>query len=110
MLFKSNGGDFMTQSKSSRPSKNLALMAMSFAMLFGTFLLPAYGQECDPSWFNPWAQSSAETAQSSQAKAAKSGHSQDQHSQDRRSLEQAKAKSASSHTVRVRKASAKRSS
>jgi hypothetical protein len=109
MLFKSTGGDFMTQSKSSRSSKNLALLAMSFAMMFGTFLLPAYGQECDPSWFNPWAQSSAEGASGSQARAGKAGHSQDQHSQ-----EQAKAKStsaASSQSAKARgKVTTKRSS
>ena len=63
----------MMQSKS--PRKLLALIAMSFGMMFGTFLLPAYGQECDPSWFDPWAPPSAAT-QAVQPNAAKSQHAQ----------------------------------
>lgn len=63
----------MTQSKSSRPRNLLSLIAMSAAMMFGTFLLPAYGQqEVSPDWFDPWAPSSAQVAQTSQGKAAKS--------------------------------------
>lgn len=58
------------------PRKLLALIAMSFGMMFGTFLLPACGQECDPSWFDPWAPPSAAT-QAVQANAAKS-HAQRQ--------------------------------
>ena len=91
----------MMRSKS--PHKFLALIAISFGMMFGTFMLPAYGQECDPSWFNPWAQSSSESAQASQAKAPKSQHSQNQ--------AKAKSASASSQSAKVRgKNSAKRSS
>jgi hypothetical protein len=67
----------MMQSKSSTPRKHLALIAMSFAMMFGTFLLPAYGQqEVDPTWYNPWAPPAAAAAQTAQPPAAKSQHHQ----------------------------------
>lgn len=92
----------MTQSKSSSPRKNLALVAMSFAIMLGTFMVPAYGQECDPSWFNPWAQSTAESTHASQAKAVKSQHSPDVHS-----TVQAKAKSASPASAQSAKVRAK---
>lgn len=89
----------MVQSKSSRPRKTLALIAMSFAMMFGSFLLPAYGQqEVSPDWFDPWAAQSAQVAQASQAPAAKS--QSEKH--------QAKVKSASTSQT-VAKARAKKS-
>ena len=76
----------MTQSKSSRSRKLLSFTAMSLAMMFGTFLLPAYGQqEVSPEWFNPWAPPSTQVAQTSQGQAAKS----------QPQLRQAKVKSAS---------------
>lgn len=61
----------MTRSKSSSSHPRLALIAMSFVMMFGTFLVPAYGQEMDPTWYNPWPTPSAQT-QTSQAQAARS--------------------------------------
>ena len=84
------------QSKSSCSRKPLALIAMSFAMMFGTFLLPAYGQqEVDPTWYNPWAPSAA-AVQTSQPQAAKSEHQR----------RQAKVKSAS--TTQTAKARVKK--
>ena len=63
----------MTQSKSSRSRKLLSLIAMSSAMMFGTFLLPAYGQqEVSPDWFDPWAPPTTQVAQTSHGQAAKS--------------------------------------
>jgi len=50
---------------------------MSVAMMFGTFLLPAYGQqEVSPDWFDPWAPPSAQVAQTSQGQTAKSQRQQ----------------------------------
>jgi len=91
----------MMQSKSSSPRKLLPFIALSFAMMFGTFLLPAYGQQdVDPTWFNPWAPPAPAVAQTAQPQAAKS----QQHP--------AKLKSASTtQTAKVRgKKSAKRPS
>ena len=82
---------------SSRPRKPLVFIAMSFAMMFGTFLLPAYGQqEMDPTWYDPWAPATAQTAHSAQPQAARSQHQ-----------EQAKLKPAS--TTRTAKARAAKS-
>jgi len=79
------------QSKSSSPRRFLALFAMSSAMMLGTFLVPAYGQEMDPTWYDPWA-TSAPAAQNAQAKAAKNHQGKE-----------AKVKSAStSETAKVR--------
>jgi hypothetical protein len=65
----------MMQSKS--PRKLLALIAMSFGMMFGTFLLPAYGQqEVSPDWYNPWTPPSAQASQTVQPRTAKREHPQ----------------------------------
>lgn len=67
----------MMQSISSRSRKLLPFIAMSLAMMFGTFLLPAYGQqEVSPDWFDPWAPPTAQVAQTSQVHAAKNQRKQ----------------------------------
>jgi len=70
----------MTRSNSSSSRPPLALIAVSLAMMFGTFLLPAYGQEIDPTWYNPWPEASAQ-AKTSQGRAseAQAAKSQAQH-------------------------------
>lgn len=57
-----NRGDSMTDSmnttasKTIRPSRVPAFIAMLFGAIFTILLLPAYGQqEVDPTWYDPWA-------------------------------------------------------
>jgi len=48
---------------------------LAIAMLFSTFLLPAYGQqEVDPTWYDPWAAPNAVAVHSSQPRVAMHRH------------------------------------
>jgi hypothetical protein len=92
-MTQSNSSPRFSSPNSSRPRKPLVFIAM----MFGTFLLPAYGQqEMDPTWYDPWAPATAQTAHSAQPQAARSQHQ-----------EQAKLKPAS--TTRTAKARAAKS-
>ena len=45
----------MSRSKGMTRGRGLAMMAMLFGAMVAALLLPAYGQEVDPTWYNPWA-------------------------------------------------------
>lgn len=45
----------MKRSKGMTRGKGLALMAMLYGAMLTIMLLPAYGQEVDPTWYDPWA-------------------------------------------------------
>jgi len=59
----------MNGSKNFSSRRFLALIALLFGSMVTTMLRPAYGQECDPSWYNPWGAPGAAAAQSAQATA-----------------------------------------
>lgn len=52
------------------PRRVLMLTAMLFGSMVTMLLRPAHGQECDPSWYNPWAAPTTAVAQSAQPQAA----------------------------------------
>ena len=56
----------MNSSKNLRVRRAMAIMAMLFGSMFATL---AYGQECDPSWYNPWAGPDTAAVQSAQKQA-----------------------------------------
>jgi hypothetical protein len=59
----------MKGSKSLNFRRVLALAALLFGSTVTMLQLPAYGQECDQTWYNPWAESSATATQPAQPQA-----------------------------------------
>ena len=55
----------------------LAHIALLLSTILMTCLLPAYGQECDPTWYDPWASPNAAAVQKTQPQAAE--HRDQQH-------------------------------
>lgn len=64
----------MNGSKGLNLRKGLALMAMLFGSMVTTFQRPAYGQEFDPTWYNPWAGPNTVAAHSAQPQVAVHRH------------------------------------
>ena len=60
----------MNGSRNFSSRRFLALIALLFGSMVTTMLRPAYGQECDPSWYNPWGAPGAAAAQSAQPQTA----------------------------------------
>jgi hypothetical protein len=60
----------MNRSRAMKPRRFLAMITMLFAAMVTTLLLPAYGQEVDPTWYNPWAATSTAVAHPSPKRAA----------------------------------------
>jgi len=56
----------MNGSKNFSSRRFLALIALLFGSMVTTMLRPAYGQECDPSWYNPWGAPGAAASRSAQ--------------------------------------------
>jgi hypothetical protein len=86
----------MNCSKGFRPRRVMAHIALFLGTIFTTFLVPAYGQEADPTWYNPWAPAATAAVQTVQPKQATQRHQK----------QQAKVKAASS-SQRAGKARAK---
>ena len=63
----------MTQSRVMTPRKALASIALLFGLTVTT-LLPAFGQEIDPTWYNPWPAANTAVAPISQPSAAVQRH------------------------------------
>lgn len=64
----------MNRSKGMTRGKGLAMMAMLFGAMVTALLLPAYGQEVDPTWYNPWAAPNTAVVHSAQPQAAMQRH------------------------------------
>lgn len=60
----------MKPSRAMKPRRFLAMITMLFAAMVTTLLLPAYGQEVDPTWYNPWAAPNTAVVHPSQQRAA----------------------------------------
>jgi hypothetical protein len=45
----------MNRSKDFRLRRAMALIVMLFGSMVAMLARPAYGQECDPTWYDPWA-------------------------------------------------------
>jgi hypothetical protein len=63
----------MTRSRVMTPRKALASIALLFGLMVTT-LLPAFGQEIDPTWYNPWPAANTAVAPTSQPPAAVQRH------------------------------------
>lgn len=63
----------MNSSKNLKVRRAMAIMAMLVGSMFAT---SAYGQECDPSWYNPWAGSDTAAVHSTQKQAGAAKHQQ----------------------------------
>ena len=59
----------MNGSKGFNFRRVLALTALLLGSTVTMFQIPAYGQECDQTWYNPWAASSSAATQPAQPQA-----------------------------------------
>jgi len=64
----------MNRSKGMTRGKGLALMAMLYGAMVTIMLLPTYGQEVDPTWYDPWAAPNTAVVHSAQPQAAMHRH------------------------------------
>ena len=64
----------MNRAKNFRVRRAMAIMVVLLGSMFATLARPAYGQECDPSWYNPWAGSDTAAVHATQKPAADAKH------------------------------------
>lgn len=64
----------MNRSRDIKRRKGLAMTAMLFAAMVVPLLLPAYGQEVDPTWYDPWAAPQTVAVHASQPQVARHQH------------------------------------
>jgi cell division protein FtsW (lipid II flippase) len=66
----------MNSTKSFRLRTLFAGTALFLGLMVATLAPRAYGQECDPTWFDPWAGPNTAAVHSTQSKAAVQQHEQ----------------------------------